>query len=59
MEGEITDTNYLGNYLNCQVRIGSYVIGVQLDQFERFSPGKRVYLTFAVNAGVKVHHWPA
>ena len=47
MEGEITDTNYLGNYLNCQVRIGSYVIGVQLDQFERFSPGKRVYLTFA------------
>ena len=30
-EGEVIDTIYLGNFVECQVKVGRYEIGVQID----------------------------
>jgi iron(III) transport system ATP-binding protein len=46
LSGEIIDTLYQGNFLDCQVRVGPHEIGVQMDHFEQLTPGQRVHLTF-------------
>ena len=51
-EGEVIDTVYLGNFLECRVRVGSYEVGVQMDHFEQLSPGQKVYMTFEPDHGL-------
>lgn len=46
-EGEVIDTIYLGNFLECRVRVGRHEIGVQLDHFEQLDRQQKVFLTFA------------
>ncbi len=46
LEGEIIDTVYQGNFLDCQVRVGTHEIGVQMDHFKQLDSGQKVYLTF-------------
>jgi iron(III) transport system ATP-binding protein len=45
-EGEVIDTVYLGNFLECRVKCGDHEIGIQIDHYEQLSPGQKVYLTF-------------
>ena len=52
MEGEVIDTVYLGNFLDCQVKIGPYEVGVQIDHFEELDPGQKVYLSFTPDHGL-------
>jgi iron(III) transport system ATP-binding protein len=44
--GDVIDTVYLGNFLECRVQVGSHEIGIQIDHYEQLSPGQKVYLTF-------------
>jgi len=44
--GQVVDTVYQGNFLNCQVLVGPHEIGVQMDHFVQLEPGQKVYLTF-------------
>jgi ABC-type Fe3+/spermidine/putrescine transport system ATPase subunit len=44
--GEVVDTVYLGNFLECRVKVGRYEIGVQLDHYEQLVPRQRVFLGF-------------
>jgi hypothetical protein len=52
LEGEIIDTIYQGNFLDCQVRVGPQQIGVQMDHFELLDPGQKVFLTFEPDHGL-------
>jgi ABC-type Fe3+/spermidine/putrescine transport system ATPase subunit len=52
MEGEIIDTIYLGNFLDCQVRVGPYEVGIQIDHYEKLSPGQKVYVSFSPDHGL-------
>jgi iron(III) transport system ATP-binding protein len=52
IEGEVIDTIYLGNFLDCQVRVGPYEVGVQIDHFEHLVPNQTVYLTFRPEHGL-------
>ena len=49
--GEVMDTVYLGNFLECRVRVGRYEIGVQIDHYEHLLPRQRVFLGFAPDHG--------
>ena len=51
-EGTIIDTVYLGNFLQCHVRVGRYEFNVQIDHFEQLAPGQPVYLTFRPEHGL-------
>jgi len=46
IEGRVIETVYLGNFLDCQVQVGQYEMGIQIDHFEQLSKGQKVYLTF-------------
>lgn len=48
--GEVMDTIYLGNFLDCRVDVDGRELRVQLNHDNAPSPGERVYLTFAVDA---------
>jgi iron(III) transport system ATP-binding protein len=52
MEARIVDTVYLGNFLDCRLRVGDCELGVQIDHFERLAPDQRVYLNFQPQHGV-------
>jgi iron(III) transport system ATP-binding protein len=52
LEGEVIDTVYLGNFLDCQVRVGRYEIGVQINHYEQLVPGQKVFLTFQPDHGL-------
>jgi iron(III) transport system ATP-binding protein len=52
LEGEVIDAVYLGNFLDCQVRVGRYEIGVQINHYEQLVPGQKVFLTFAPDHGL-------
>lgn len=52
IEGEVIDTVYLGSFLDCQVRVGSHEIGVQIDHYEHLLPGQKVFLTFRPDYGL-------
>jgi putative spermidine/putrescine transport system ATP-binding protein len=45
-EGEVIDTEYLGSFLECHVRVGRYEVSVQVDHYEQLASGQTVYLTF-------------
>jgi ABC-type Fe3+/spermidine/putrescine transport system ATPase subunit len=44
--GEVIDTVYLGNFLDCRVRVGPHEIGVQVDHYEQLAPRQKVFLAF-------------
>ncbi len=52
IEGEIIDTVYQGNFLDCQVRVGSHEVGVQMDHYEQLDAGQKVYLSFEPSHGL-------
>jgi iron(III) transport system ATP-binding protein len=52
LEGEVIETVYLGNFLECRVRVGTHEIVAQLDHFEQLDPRQKVFLTFAPDHGL-------
>jgi ABC-type molybdate transport system ATPase subunit len=46
LEGEVIDTIYLGNFLECRVRVGHYEVSVQIDHYEHLVPRQKVFLSF-------------
>jgi iron(III) transport system ATP-binding protein len=52
IEGEVIDTIYLGNFLECNVRVGVHEVGVQIDHFVQLSPQQKVFLAFAPDRGL-------
>ncbi len=51
-EGEVIQTVYLGNVLDCRVRVGGHELSVQIDHFEEIAPQQKVYLSFAPDHGL-------
>jgi iron(III) transport system ATP-binding protein len=51
-EGEIIDTVYLGNFLQCRARVGSYDVGIQIDHYEQLVPQQKVFLAFRPDHGL-------
>jgi iron(III) transport system ATP-binding protein len=52
LAGEVIDTAYLGNFLECRVRIGRHEVGVQIDHYEQLAPGQKVFLSFSPDEGL-------
>ncbi|MEE9275764.1 MAG: ABC transporter ATP-binding protein [bacterium] len=52
MAGQVIDTVYLGNFLDCQIRVGKFEVGVQIDHYEKLSPGQDVYMSFEPGHGI-------
>jgi iron(III) transport system ATP-binding protein len=51
-EGEVVDTIYLGNVLDCCVKVGQFEINVQLDHYEQIAPQQKVFLSFTPDHGL-------
>jgi iron(III) transport system ATP-binding protein len=51
-EGEVTETVYLGNVLECRVKVGRYEIGIQVDHYEQIAPRQKVFLSFQPEHGL-------
>jgi iron(III) transport system ATP-binding protein len=51
-EGEVIQTVYLGNVLDCRVKVGDHELSVQIDHFEDIAPHQKVYLSFAPDHGL-------
>ena len=51
-EGELTETVYLGNVLECRVKVGRYEIGIQVDHYEQIAPRQKVFLSFQPEHGL-------
>jgi ABC-type Fe3+/spermidine/putrescine transport system ATPase subunit len=51
-EGEVIDTVYLGNFLECRVRVGRYEIAIQIGHYEHFVPRQKVFLSFQPDHGL-------
>jgi ABC-type Fe3+/spermidine/putrescine transport system ATPase subunit len=51
-EGEVVDTIYLGNMLECRVKVGRHEIGIQTDHCEQIAPQQKVYLSFRPEHGL-------
>ena len=51
-EGDVIETIYLGNMLECRVRVDGYEVNVQIDHYEQFAPHQRVVLSFAPAHGL-------
>jgi ABC-type Fe3+/spermidine/putrescine transport system ATPase subunit len=51
-EGEVIDTVYLGNFLECRARVGCHEIGIQIDHYEQLTPGQTVFLSFRPEHGL-------
>jgi len=52
LEGEVIDTVYLGNFLECRVRVGRYEVGIQIDHYENLTPKQKVFLSFKPDHGL-------
>ena len=52
IEGIVLDTVYLGNFLECRVKIGSHEMIVQIDHFEQLDKGQTVYVSFLPQHGL-------
>ena len=50
LSGQVMETIYLGNILDCRVDVDGREVRVQLNHDEAPRPGAQVYLTFAVDA---------
>jgi iron(III) transport system ATP-binding protein len=51
-QAQVIDTVYLGNFLECRARAGRYELAVQIDHFERLSPGQTIHLSFRPEHGL-------
>jgi iron(III) transport system ATP-binding protein len=51
-EGEVIDTVYLGNFLECRVAVGRHEIVVQIDHYENLVPRQRIFLSFQPDHGL-------
>jgi iron(III) transport system ATP-binding protein len=51
-EGEVVETVYLGNLMECRVKVGRHEIGVQIDHYEQIAPRQKVYLSFVPDHGL-------
>jgi ABC-type Fe3+/spermidine/putrescine transport system ATPase subunit len=51
-EGEVIDTVYLGNFLECNVKVGSHEVDVQMDHYVQLDPQQKVFLSFAPDHGL-------
>ena len=51
-EGEVIDTNYFGNFIECRVRIGCYEISSRMDHDEPIVPRQRVFVSFQPDHGL-------
>ena len=57
-EGEVIDTVYLGNFLECRVRVGRYEVGIHsparppIDHYEQLEPKQKVFLSFKPDHGL-------
>jgi iron(III) transport system ATP-binding protein len=51
-EGEVIDTVYLGNFLECRVQVGRHEVGVQIDHYENLAPRQKVFLSFRPEHGL-------
>jgi iron(III) transport system ATP-binding protein len=51
-EGEVIDTVYLGNFLECRARVGCHEVGIQIDHYEQLAPGQKVFLSFKPEHGL-------
>jgi iron(III) transport system ATP-binding protein len=51
-EGEVIDTVYLGNFLECRARVGRHEIGIQIDHYEQLTAGQTVFLSFRPEHGL-------
>jgi hypothetical protein len=52
LQGEVIDTIYLGNFLECRVRVGHYEVSVQMDHYEHLVPRQKVFLSFQPDHGL-------
>ena len=50
--GEVIDTVYLGNFLQCRLRAGRHEIEVQIDHFENMTPKQQVFVSFKPDHGL-------
>jgi iron(III) transport system ATP-binding protein len=50
--GEVVDTIYLGNQMECRVKVGRYEIGIQTDHYEQIAPQQKVFLSFKPDHGL-------
>ena len=51
-EGEVVDTVYLGNLLECRVEVGRYELSIQIDHYEQIAPQQKVFLSFSPDHGL-------
>jgi putative spermidine/putrescine transport system ATP-binding protein len=51
-KGEVVDTIYLGNMLECRIKVGRYEVGIQIDHYEQMTPRQEVYLSFSPDHGL-------
>jgi iron(III) transport system ATP-binding protein len=51
-EGEVIDTVYLGNMLECRVKVGQHEVGIQVDHYEQLDPQQKVFLSFEPDHGL-------
>jgi iron(III) transport system ATP-binding protein len=51
-EGEVVETIYLGNLLECRVKVGRYEVGIQIDHYEQIAPKQKVFLSFNPDHGL-------
>ena len=50
--GKVIETVYLGNFLECRVKIGNYEMIIQLDHFEQLKKGQSVNVSFKAAHGL-------
>ncbi len=51
-EGEVVETIYLGNVLECRVKVGGFEVGIQIDHYEQIAPQQKVFLSFSPDHGL-------
>ena len=51
-QGEVIDTVYLGNFLECRARVGCHEIAIQIVHYEQLTPGQKVFLSFRPEHGL-------
>ena len=50
--GKVIETVYLGNFLECRVKIGNYEMIIQLDHFEQLKKDQAVNVSFKAAHGL-------
>ncbi len=50
--GNVIDTIYLGNFLECRIDVGGHEVGIQINHFEQLEFGQKVFLSFQPDHGL-------